>query len=269
MERPDTAAIIAVALSAARNAGEFLLEKFGHIETVEFKGATNLVTEADRGAEDIICCAVRSAFPHHALLAEERGSVESANQESDYRWFVDPLDGTTNFVHGLPNFAVSLGVEFRDRLVAGVVYAPALREIFWAESGRGAYLNGERVRVSQRAALHEALLATGFPYAPVEGEWNTRQVANFVPLVRGLRRIGSAALDLAYVACGRFDGFWEMGLSPWDLAGGSLLVEEAGGRVSDLTGGRFCPTTGRILASNGVLHETIRQVLDRTTGASD
>lgn len=260
MKKHGTTRLLEVAIEAAKKSGSFLMEKFGHVEHVEYKGATDLVTEADRGAEEIICQVIHEAFPAHRILAEERG--DSGQETGEHRWIVDPLDGTTNFVHGLPNFAVSIGVQLGEEIVAAVIYAPALQEFFSAETGKGAWLNGSRLHVSTRGRLRECLLATGFPYAPVDGEWNTRNVAAVVPLVRGLRRLGSAALDLAYVAAGRFDGFWEMGLHPWDLAAGALLVSEAGGAVTDLDGSRLQIASGRVLAANTLLHATLRQVLE-------
>ncbi|BAS28826.1 inositol monophosphatase family protein [Limnochorda pilosa] len=251
-----------LAVTVAREAGGLLLERFGRAHTVEHKGPTDLVTEADRLSEEHILARIRESYPGHAILSEEAGLQE---RSGGLRWIVDPLDGTTNFAHGLPLFSVSIALEVDGELAVGVVYDPAAGELFDAVRGRGARLNGRPVHVSAVDTLQEALLVTGFPYDlwRDEGEDNLDYFARFARRCQGVRRLGSAALDLAYVAAGRLDGYWELKIHAWDIAAGALLVQEAGGRLSTLDGDPFRVDGGRILASNGHLHEAMLQVLAR------
>lgn len=249
-----------VAVQAAREAGGLLMQKFRHLKGFEYKGAVNLVTEADRASEEIVCRILEERFPLYAILSEERGSVARSSGATG-RWIVDPLDGTTNFVHGLPNFAVSIALEENGKMQAAVVYNPTTDELFTAEAGRGAYLNGERIHVTSKDRLIESLMATGFSYDMEVRRADLVHVADFVPRVRDLRRFGSAALDCAMVACGRLDGYWEASLGAWDAAAGSLLVQEAGGKVTDYDGGSFDVEKGRLVASNGHVHEAMLEIL--------
>lgn len=242
-------------------AGAFLRERFGRPHDVRFKGTVDLVTEADRGAEALIADRLRAAFPGHRLLAEEgsRGAAATAGgTPSPYGWIVDPLDGTTNFAHGLPHFAVSIALERDDQPLVGVVYDPIRDEIFAAERGQGATCNGSSLRVSPADDLLRALLATGFSYDLAERAGQARVWRTLIDRVQGIRQTGSAALNLCYVAAGRLDGYWERPVRPWDMAAGALIVAEAGGTVSDLAGGPFRPYGSEVLASNGPLHPTLR-----------
>ncbi len=249
------------AAQIARDAGEILRDRFGQPHDVRFKGTIDLVTEADRAAEDLIADRLRDLCPEHVLLCEE-GSV-GAMSRSAYRWVVDPLDGTTNYAHGYPCFCVSIALARQDELLIGVIYDPTRDELFAAERGAGATLNERRIRVSEIDDLNRAMLCTGFPYDVRERGDFARHFARFIMSAQAVRRDGSAALDLAYVACGRFDGFWEEGLQPWDVAAGVLLVEEAGGRVSRYDGTRFDIFTPPIIASNGLIHEAMMSVLQQ------
>ena len=251
------------AIETAREAGRVLAERFGRASLeVTHKGDIDLVTESDLAAERLIVERIRSYYPRHGILAEESGTAEHAGAAtSAYKWIVDPLDGTTNYAHGYPCFCVSIALEYEGELVIGVIYDPTRDEMFAAERGAGATLNGRRIRVSEINDLNEAMLCTGYPY-DVRGRDNfVRNFKNFILHAQGVRRDGSAALDLAYVACGRFDGFWEEGLNPWDVAAGVVLIEEAGGRVSRYDGSPFHIYTPPIMASNGLVHEAMMSVL--------
>lgn len=251
--------IRSVALDAAKRAGDLLMEGLGRTNLVEFKGEIDLVTEMDRKAEEVIVETISSAFPDHSILAEEREEVE---RPSTYRWIVDPLDGTTNYAHGYPVFCVSIALECNGEVLLGVVYNPVLKETFLAEKGHGATLNGIPIHVSNTERLERSLLATGFPYDIRRTEDNNlNHFCNFALRAQAIRRAGSAALDLCYVACGRFDGYWELRLKPWDVAAGSLMVREAGGRVTTFDGGPFDIYSDNILASNGRIHEEMVRVL--------
>jgi myo-inositol-1(or 4)-monophosphatase len=237
----------------AREAGALLMEFFGRV-AIEYKGDADLVTAADRASEKLIRSRIKALWPAHDIMGEEEGLVDTG---SEYRWFVDPLDGTTNFAHSYPVFCVSMGLEYRKRRIAGVVYDPTRDEMFSAEQGRGALLNGEPIQVSKTDTLAASLLATGFPSHKRHKNPNIHFYHQVTLRSHGVRRAGSAALDLCYVACGRFDGFWEFNLNPWDTAAGALMVEEAGGRVTNYEGGYF-PTDGReTLATNGLIHEAL------------
>jgi myo-inositol-1(or 4)-monophosphatase len=253
------------AIQTARDAGRVLAERFGRSIQITNKGELDLVTESDLASERLIIDRIKSHYPRHGILAEESGASQPSDREakSDWLWIIDPLDGTTNYAHGYPCFCVSIGLQHKGRLELGVVYDPMRDEVFSAERGQGAALNGRRIQVSTTRALASALLCTGFPYDVRERSEFARHFANFIMAAQGVRRDGAAALDLAYVAAGRFDGFWEEGLKPWDVAAGVLLIEEAGGRVSTYSGAPFDINTPPILASNGSLHKEMMAVLAR------
>lgn len=251
------------AIQTARDAGRILAERFGRTLEITNKGELDLVTESDLASERLIIERINTYHPRHAILAEESGASSPADQEirSEWRWIIDPLDGTTNYAHGYPCFCISIGLEHNGRMELGVVYDPMRDELFTAERGQGASLNGRRIKVSPVRSLSAALLCTGFPYDVRERSEFARHFANFIMNAQGVRRDGAAALDLAYVACGRFDGFWEEGLKPWDVAAGALMIEEAGGRVSNYTGESLNIHNPPILASNTLLHEQMMRVL--------
>ncbi len=250
------------AIQIARDAGRILAEKFGRVSLeVSQKGDIDLVTEADLAAERLIVERIRSYYPRHSILAEEAGAVERDTHPGEYKWIIDPLDGTTNYAHGYPCFCVSIGLEKAGEMVIGVIYNPIHDELFAAERGAGATLNGRRIRVSETSDLNRALLCTGFPYDVRERGDFARHFTNFIMHAQAVRRDGSAALDLAYVACGRFEGFWEEGLKPWDVAAGIVLIEEAGGRVSRYDNSRFDIYRPPLLASNSLVHEQMMRVL--------
>jgi myo-inositol-1(or 4)-monophosphatase len=243
------------AVEIAREAGALLANYFERRVAFELKGDFDLVTEADRASEKLIVERLRSHFPTHGIMAEEGGGHESP---SGYRWFVDPLDGTTNFAHSFPMFNVTLGLEREGEPVAGVVFDPWRQEMFTAERGSGAWLNNRRIRVSAVQRLEDSLASTGFPSRKRHQSVNIHFYHQMAMASHGVRRTGSAALDLAYVACGRLDAFWEFGLKPWDMAAGALLVREAGGTVSDMRGAPHGVTSSEhLLADNGALHEQI------------
>lgn len=246
-----------VAVEIAREAGGILLEELPRPTQITYKGDVDLVTQADKRSENCIVERLTKYFPDHAIAAEE-GTGHGGN--SDFEWHVDPLDGTTNFAHGYPCFCVSLALAERDRVVAGVVFNPFYNELFAAARNQGATLNGAEIHVSENATLATSLLCTGFPVHKRLASPNIHYYWNFTLRSHGVRRDGSAALDLASVAAGRFDGFWEFGLKPWDTAAGLLLVEEAGGQVSDFAGGSYKPGDRVILATNGLIHEEMRKV---------
>ena len=253
--------LIEQAAGIAREAGALLREYFARGVETEYKGDVDLVTVADRAAEKLIRTRLGEVFPEHGIFGEE-GTRERLERE--YRWYVDPLDGTTNFAHGFPQFCVSMGLEHRSAglkpeedgmLLAGVIYDPLRDELFAAERGSGATLNGRPIRVSRNAELAESLVATGFPSRKRHASPNIHFYQEFTLRSHGVRRAGSAALDLAYIAAGRMDAFWEFNLNPWDTAAGFLLVLEAGGRVTDFGGGAFKLDSHEVLASNGLIHD--------------
>jgi len=255
----DLGALRATACELARAAGAVLREGYGRAHQPEHKGRIDLVTEYDRRSERLLLAALAARHPGHAVLAEESGAH---GQASGVRWIVDPLDGTTNFAHNYPFFCVSIGVEIDGALVAGAVYDPVRDELFAGAHGRGATLNDAPLRVSDVERVEQALLVTGFPYDVREHpERSLPLFAAFLSRAQGLRRDGSAALNLCYLAAGRFDGFWEGHLAPWDMAAGVLIVREAGGTVTDYAGGPFQLDGRQILASNGRLHEEMRTIL--------
>ncbi len=243
----------------AREAGALLMHHFKQHLKIEYKGDADLVTAADRASEVLIRERIRQNWPDHDVLGEEQGLND---QGSEYRWYVDPLDGTTNFAHGFPVFSVSMAIEHsppgeQSRRIAGVVYDPTRDELFSAEQGKGAQLNGEAIHVSQIAALKECLVATGFPSHKRHKNPNIYFYHQITLHTHGVRRAGSAALDLCNVASGRFDGFWEFNLNPWDTAAGVLIVEEAGGKASRFDGAPFELNSRETLASNGLVHEAL------------
>jgi myo-inositol-1(or 4)-monophosphatase len=256
------------AAEIAREAGALLREHFARGVETEYKGDVDLVTVADRAAEKLIRTRLGEVFPNHGIYGEE-GTRERL--ESEYRWYVDPLDGTTNFAHGFPQFSVSMGLEHRPSgtkaeedgaLTAAVIYDPMRDELFTAEHGHGAALNGKAIHVSRTGQLAEALLATGFPSRKRHASPNIHFYQEFTLRSHGVRRAGSAALDLAYVACGRMEGFWEFNLNPWDTAAGILLIEEAGGRVTDFAGAPVRLKSDEVLASNGLIHDELLGFFD-------
>jgi myo-inositol-1(or 4)-monophosphatase len=249
------------AIDMAREAGGLLMQKLGAAK-VSNKGDIDLVTEADLASENLIIERIRSYHPQHGILAEESGeAVLVGGKRSEWKWIIDPLDGTTNYAHGYPCFCVSIALEHEGVLEVGVVYDPVRDEMFAAERGRGATLNDRPIRVSEVEDLKDAMVCTGFPYNVRERPNFTRDFANFTMAAQAVRRDGSAALDLAYVACGRFDGFWEDGLSPWDIAAGKLLIEEARGKVTNFDNEPLSIYTLKVLASNGLVHDPMLRVL--------
>jgi myo-inositol-1(or 4)-monophosphatase len=249
------------AIQIARDAGSLLLQRIGAAR-VSNKGDIDLVTEADIASEELIIERIRSYYPQHGILAEESGEAVSVGAtRSEWKWIIDPLDGTTNYAHGYPCFCVSIGVARAGVLEIGVVYDPTRNEMFAAERGQGATLNDRKIHVSGVEELNSAMLCTGFPYNVRERPDFARDFANFTMRAQAVRRDGSAAIDLAYVACGRFDGFWEDGLNPWDMAAGVLLIKEAGGRVTDFGNEPLDIYTKKVVASNGLVHDAMLGVL--------
>jgi myo-inositol-1(or 4)-monophosphatase len=247
--------------SIARRAGAILRDRVGQTHDIRFKGTIDMVTEADQASEALIVAELRSTFPTHGLLSEEGSGYESS--ESSLRWVVDPLDGTTNFAHGLPTFAVSIGLEDASTPVLGVIYDPMRDELFSAYKAGGATLNGHPIQVSTIDRLITSLLATGFSY---NLESRTRQIpawSDLLTRVQGIRQTGSSALNLCYIASGRLDGYWERGIAPWDVTAGAVIVAEAGGTVSDYRGGLFRSDRREIVASNGLVHDQLLEVLRR------
>lgn len=256
----EPAALRDAAIEFAREAGAILLEGYGRTHAPELKGSIDLVTEYDRRSEELLLRRIAERFPEHGVLAEESGA--HAARDSSVRWLIDPLDGTTNFAHNYPFFAVSIGVEAQGRLAAGVVFDPVRDELFAGALGTGVTLNGTPIRVSGVERVERALLVTGFPYEVRENpEPYVSLFRAFLVRAQGVRRDGSAALNLCYLACGRFDGFWEGHLAAWDMAAGVLLVREAGGLVTDYSGGEFLLDGRQILATNGRIHEEMKGVI--------
>ncbi len=251
------------AIETAREAGQVLLEKFGRKIEISKKGNINLVTEADFASEKLIIEKISSYYPKHSILAEESGesNVAVIDGDSSWKWIIDPLDGTTNYAHGYPCFCVTIALEHKGEIVLGVTFDPTRDELFAAEKGQGATLNRRKVSVSETSELSEALIVTGFPYNFAEKDNFAQHLTDFLVHSRGVRRDGSAAIDMAYVACGRFDGFWEEGLHPWDVAAGVLMIEEAGGRISYYDNSPFNIYTAPICASNGLIHSEMLEIL--------
>ena len=256
-----TTGIREFAIETAKKAGALLKENVGKVGRIEFKGAVDIVTEVDRKSEELIMAAIGKTFPGHGILTEESPEVK---QDSPYKWIIDPLDGTTNYSHGFPFFCVSIGFEEAGEVTFGAVYDPMLDELYTAEKGIGAALNGKKITVSAINDLGRGLLATGFPYdLRASRDNNLDFFSEFSLKAQAIRRAGSAALDLCYIASGRFDGYWEMKLRPWDVAAGALIVEEAGGRVTDFSGGPFSIYGRECLASNGLIHEDMIRILSK------
>jgi len=250
-----------VAIAAAEKGGAILLKNFGKKPKVSYKGEINLVTEVDHLSEKVIVDYLHKNFQEHAILTEE---IYSLKKDSEFQWLVDPLDGTTNYSHGFPVFCISIGLLRQKEIIFGLVYQPLLKEMFIAEKARGTILNRRKLAVSKTKELRRSLLATGFPYDIRTSPYNNLDhFCNFAVSAQAVRRAGAAALDLAYTAAGRFDGFWELKLNPWDVAAGILLVEEAGGKVTDFQNRAYDIYRGEILASNGKIHLEMVKVLQK------
>lgn len=264
-------ATLTVMVQAARKAARGLQRDFGEVENLQVsrKGPGDFVTAADLKAEKILREELAKARPGYSFLLEEAGEVKGSDKS--HRWIIDPLDGTTNFMHGIPVFAISIALERAGEVVAGLVYNPVTDEMFLAEKGRGAFLNNRRLRVAARTELTDAVICTGIPHLGRPSPLFLPMLSELMPRVAGIRRTGSAALDLAYVAAGRFDGFWEAGLAPWDMAAGLCLIREAGGTVSDLSGKDKIFKTGGVLTANERLHGPLLDLLKkvRKSAASD
>ncbi|SFO46781.1 myo-inositol-1(or 4)-monophosphatase [Mesorhizobium sp. NFR06] len=257
-------ALLNVMVQAAMKAGRSLSRDFGEVQNlqVSMKGPGDYVSQADRKAEEIVFAELSKARPGYAFLMEERGAVEG--EDAQHRWLVDPLDGTTNFLHGIPIFSVSIALERQGQIVAGVVYNPAMDELYTAERGGGAFMNDRRLRVAGRAKLTDAVIGCGVPHLGRGQHGNFLiELRNVMAEVSGVRRLGSAALDLAYVAAGRMDGFWETGLSSWDIAAGLLLVREAGGFVSDMDGGQDMLDSGEVVAGNELIQRALLKAVKK------
>lgn len=261
--------ILNVMTAAAHKAARGLVRDLGELEHLQVskKGPADYVSKADRRAEGILRAELSKARPTYGLLMEEAGAI--AGSDTSNRWVVDPLDGTTNFLHGIPHFAISIALERDGEPFAGVIYSPIHDEMYVAEKGSGAYLNGRRLRVSARKSVEEALFATGIPFNGLpDHDLFLRQLEPVMAISAGVRRFGSAALDLAYVAAGRYDGYWENGLNPWDVAAGIVLVREAGGFVTDLAGGGKMLSGGGILAANSALHPQLQRLIQAPAPAA-
>ncbi|RWC44554.1 inositol monophosphatase family protein [Mesorhizobium sp.] len=255
-------AILNVMVQAAMKAGRSLSRDFGEVQNlqVSMKGPGDYVSQADRKAEDILFTELSKARPGYAFLMEERGLIEG--DDGQHRWIVDPLDGTTNFLHGIPLFAISIALERQGQIVAGVVYNPAMDELYTAERGGGAFMNDRRLRVAGRTKLIDTVIGCGVPHLGRGQHGNFLvELRNVMAEVSGVRRLGSASLDLAYVAAGRMDGFWETGLSAWDIAAGILLIREAGGFISDFAGGQNMLDGGSIVAGNEIIQRALLKVV--------
>ena len=248
-----------VAEKTAREAGVVLLENLGKVKKIEFKAKNSLVTEVDKLSEEIIINNIKKSFPSHDIFAEESGRH---SENSDYLWLIDPIDGTTNYAHAYPFFSISIALEVKGEVEIGLVYDPVKDEMFTAEAGKGAYLNGELIKVSKSDSIEHSHVCTGFMH---EVEWmveaNIKHFGNFIRRARAVRRDGSAALDVCYVACGRFDGFWELGLNPWDTAAAVLILKEAGGQVTTFSGDEYSIYLKEILASNSIIHGQMMEIL--------
>ena len=255
-------ALINVMIAAAHKASKKLLRDFGEVEHLQVsrKGPADFVSTSDKTAEKTLLSALTKARPNYSFLMEESGEV--VGQDTSNTWIIDPLDGTTNFLHGLPHFAISLGLQRDGEMLAGVIYEPVHDELFWAEKGQGAHLNDRRIRVSGRSAMEEALFATGIPFKGARDHPEfLKHLKAIMAVSSGVRRFGSAALDLAYVAAGRYEGFWETGLNSWDMAAGIVLVREAGGYVTEINGKNNMMKSGSILAANDQLHLPLGKLL--------
>lgn len=248
------------AIEAALNAGKMIKSCLGKPYSIRFKGAINIVTDVDEKAEALIVKSLNKAFPQYTVLAEEKHRHDKGKD----RWIIDPLDGTTNFAHQFPFFAVSIALEKKGKVILGVVYDPVHEELFTAVKGKGAYLNKRKINVSRVKKIDKAFLATGFSYSfKNKKENNINNFAKFIMASLAVRRAGAAAIDLCYVACGRFDGFWELDLQPWDTAAGALIIQEAGGKVTHFDGASFSNYGKNILASNGIIHSQMLKILKK------
>lgn len=251
---------LTVAVNTALLAGKFIKSRLGKLKKVHYKGEINIVTDVDQKAEALIIKSLNSAFPEYGVLAEE----SPENKKGDTKWIIDPIDGTTNFAHGFPFFAVSIALEKKGESVLGVVYDPMRDELFTAVKGRGAFLNKKRISVSKVRKMGNAFLATGFAYNfKTIKQNNMRNFSNFMMACMAVRRAGAATLDLCYVACGRFDGFWELELCPWDTAAAELIIREAGGKVSKADGSKFSNYGKSMVASNGLIHKQMLDILSK------
>ncbi len=249
------------AVEMALESGRIQKESLSGDFAIHHKGEINLVTDVDIACQEKIIAMIRESFPEDDIIAEEQSNTYDGIKN---RWIIDPVDGTTNYAHGYPFFCTSIAYEAKGRVIAGVVYNPVMDELFFAADGKGAYLNGNRIGVSRVDNLKRSLLSTGFPYdIATNPDNNINHFCNFLYEAQAVRRDGSAALNLSYVACGRFDGFWELHLNPWDLAAGALILEEAGGRITNLTGGPFDIYRGECLASNGLIHPVMAGVIKK------
>lgn len=255
--------MVALAEEIAREAGAILLDRMNSAFKVEKKGRVNLVTEVDLAAETLIVNRLKSAYPDHQILTEEEGFHDG---NSPFRWIVDPLDGTTNYAHGYPLFCVSIGLEVESEIVAGAVYDPVADECFTARKGSGAFLNNKPISVSVEGVLEDSLVCTGFSYSAEEISDNLELFNRVMMMARSVRRDGSAALDLCYVAAGRYDGFWEVSLNPWDVAAGMIIVMEAGGTVTKLDGSKASAYDRNCLATNGLIHRQLSEILASNLG---
>lgn len=258
--------MLTIALRAARSAGEFIFRATERLDSLspQQKQANDYVSEVDKQAEEMIIAALQKAYPNHGILGEETGLIKGKDEGEDYLWIIDPLDGTTNFLRGVPHYAVSIACQYKGRLEHAVVLDPVRQEEFTASRGRGAAVNGKRIRVSARKSLEGALLGTGFPFRQDQLSGLENYLGMFRDLVgmtSGIRRAGAASLDLAYVAAGRYDAFWESGLSSWDMAAGALLVQEAGGLVSDFSGGHDFLENGHVVAGNPKCFKAVLQTI--------
>ncbi len=251
-----------IALEAAYRAGTIIKDNFHKKKKIDYKGRINLVTNVDKEAEKAVIETITQYYPEHNILTEETEHKQDASQP--FRWVIDPLDGTTNYVHGFPFVCVSIALQKGDESIVGVVYNPILDQLFYAENGEGSFRNNEQISVSDNADFSKSLLATGFPYDMLNEERNNIQnFSKFIKKCRGIRRPGAAALDMCYVACGIFDGYWELELFPWDTAAGLIIIEEAGGKVTKFDGSKFSMFDKEIAASNGKIHGEMLRVLGR------
>ncbi|KJJ85170.1 Inositol monophosphatase [Candidatus Omnitrophus magneticus] len=251
-----------IASIAAKEAGSYAIEKLGHItEIIRKRGHNDLVTDVDKSCENIVIKHIKNNFPNHSILAEESG--KSTGKEN-FTWVIDPIDGTTNYAHGFPFFCTSIGILYDGNQVAGVVYDPNRKELFSAIKGNGAFLNSKKINVSSISDIKNSLLATGFAYDATKAKKGLDDFAVLLTSAQAVRRAGAAAIDLCYVACGRFDGFWEIGLAPWDTAAASLILEEAGGKITILNGKKFDIFDKEILATNGKIHNQMTVILKKT-----
>lgn len=249
-------------MACLKDGGKIIRKAYGRAHNIRKKSAVSLVTETDMAADRAIRRIILKVFPDHGLMTEEQAAVES---RSPYRWIIDPLDGTTNFAHQIPLFGVSIGLEYQGDIILAGIYNPILNELFFAEKGKGAFLNGKRIRVSKTGSMIDSLLVTGFPYdRQKKARFYLKFVQAFMQRCRGVRRLGAASIDLAYVACGRFEAYWEFNLKPWDMAAGKLIVEEAGGKVTNFEGGPVnIDLPAQTLASNVRIHKKVLKILTK------